>query len=535
MPTLEYPGQDDTPDPRTHDPDSRAEGSDGMDDSLRVEDEGQPWDQDGPAWDYEDPSWEHAAPYGDHADPPWDGADQADPAMADAMTAAPVTEQPTVDIGAIAPPVRARYVPSPVAYQPPRERRFDPARWLRGLAGIDERLLRYVWFERARHTALGGIILGTGLIAGLSMFLAINESLGYATWLNLIPAVIWFIFIVNLDRVLVSTMVGQGKRWGPFLMRLLLAMMFGFIIAEPLTIRIFQTAIEQHIRDERTQQLDDLRSSLLACNTKERVVGTASTPAGCDSYLLSFEKTPLAAEAELAQRQKDEQTLAATIAADGKELARLTDLARKECAGTSGPGLTGQAGYGPDCRDRNKDVANFIATHPAKANQDRLLATRADIATLTSQIGAAQTNFEATRDTLIAQRVQEARDHQGSIGLLERMRALHALAASTVALFIGTWAVRLFFVIADCLPVVVKFTGGNNEYDRIFRAQAANSVARYDQDLGIIRDEADAHVRMHRSDLELEVQEHRADVSIRRAEAVGRVAAHMLGENERAP
>jgi hypothetical protein len=421
-----------------------------------------------------------------------------------------------------------RFVPRPVPYEPPPVRRYDPGRWLRSLAGVDDRLLRQVWFERARHTALGGIILGTGLIAGLSMWTAINASFGYESLLHLLPALIWFVFIISLDRALVSTMFGSGRRWGAFLMRLALAVMFGFIIAEPLTIRIFNTAIEEHIRNERTQELADLQSNLLRCNTKEVANGTASPPSGCGNYLLSFEATPVANEGQLAALREEEAKLSATVVADGTELARLQDLQRQECAGTSGVGLTGQRGYGPECRDRGRDVDQFVATHPMEANNTRLADLRAQIATLTGDVAQAQAEFEQTRDELVAARVEEVRSHQGPIGLLERMNALHALAGTSTALFLGTWAVRLFFVLADCLPVVVKFSGGTSEYDKIVRAQASGSVRRHEQEMEILRTESEHHVRRHRSDLDLELQQIRADAALRRGEAVRRVSDHLL-------
>lgn len=456
----------------------------------------------------------------------------AEPVAAPDPVFAPEPSTPAVAAAAGAmtdPPPRPRFVPRPEPYDPPPARRFDVARWLRSLAGVDERLLRSVWFERARHTALGGIILGTGLIAGLSMWTALNAAFGYESLLHLLPALIWLIFIVSLDRALVSTMFGAGRRWGAFLMRLALAVMFGFIIAEPLTIRIFQTAIEEHIRDERTQELADLQSSLLACNSKEVATGTAPAPAGCATFLLSFDQTPIADEAQLTTLREEEAKLAATVTADDAELTRLTEIARQECAGTSGVGLTGERGYGPECRDRNRDVNNFTATHPMQANAGRLAALRAEIATLSGQVAQSQAAFEQTRDELIAARVEEVRSHQGPIGLLERMNALHELASTSAALFIGTWAVRLFFVLADCLPVVVKFSGGASEYDKVLRAQAAGSVRRHAQEVQILGAEADHHVQRHQAGLDLELQEHRAELSLRRGEAVQRVSDQLLG------
>ena len=140
----------------------------------------------------------------------------------------------------------------------------------------------------------------------------------------------------------------------------------------------------------------------------------------------------------------------------------------------------------------------------------------------------AQTEFEQTRDQLVAARVEEVRSHQGPIGLLERMNALHELAATSAALFIGTWAVRLFFVLADCLPVVVKFSGGSSEYDKIVRAQASGSVRRHAQEMELLRTEAEHHVRRHQADLDRELQDVRAEATLRRGEAVRKVSDHLL-------
>ena len=121
-------------------------------------------------------------------------------------------------------------------------------------------------------------------------------------------------------------------------MRVLMAVFFGVIIAEPLVLRIFQTAIEQHIRDERQQELADLRSKLLACNPQTAVPG-GEAPSGCEGYVLSFQTTPPGATmAELAARRADAVKLQSLMDADQKELSRINDLARRECVGDWGEG-----------------------------------------------------------------------------------------------------------------------------------------------------------------------------------------------------
>jgi hypothetical protein len=44
----------------------------------------------------------------------------------------------------------------------------------------------------------------------------------------------------------------------------------------------------------------------------------------------------------------------------------------------------------------------------------------------------------------------------------------------------------------------------------------------------ILRTESEHHVRRHRSDLDLELQQIRADAALRRGEAVRRVSDHLL-------
>ncbi|GGL46495.1 hypothetical protein GCM10014719_54690 [Planomonospora parontospora subsp. antibiotica] len=53
------------------------------------------------------------------------------------------------------------------------------------------------------------------------------------------------------------------------------------------------------------------------------------------------------------------------------------------------------------------------------------------------------------------------------VGLLERMRALHEVTAENAYLFGASWLFRLFLIIVDCLPVLVKLMGGSTTYDRM--------------------------------------------------------------------
>jgi len=399
-------------------------------------------------------------------------------------------------------------------------------RWIRVLAGVDEKLLDKVPQERARYTGLGGVVLGTATIAAFSMWFAITQLLGFSHPLVIVPVLIWFFFILNFDRWLVSSALGSGwrKRVPTLLMRVTMAFLFGVIIAEPIVLRVFQTAIEQHIRDEREQELADLRSKLLECNPLTTTPGGGTAAPGCEGYTLTFETTPGATIEELAARRADAAQLQAVIDTDTKELSRINDLARRECVGDSGPGLTGRFGVGPNCRRLRDEADTYAATHPIAPNLARLTALQTQISQLETKVSTGREDFERTRETQIAERVAELKSHQGNIGLLERMEALNELAKTNAALFLGIWAVRLFFILVDCMPVMVKFLGGTTTYDRLVDDRLASTARVHTRKLSTRYDEADAGARKRRAELDLEVQEHTAGLHMRLDDAVRELA-----------
>lgn len=402
-------------------------------------------------------------------------------------------------------------------------------RWIRVLAGVDERLLDRVPQERARYTGLGGVVLGTATIAAFSMWFAVSQLLGFSHPLIVVPVLVWFLFILNFDRWLVSGALGSGwrRRVPTLLMRIAMAFLFGVIIAEPIVLRVFQTAIEQHIRDEREQELADLRGKLLACNPLTTVPGGGAAPAGCEGHVLTFQTTPGATIEELAARRDDAQALRTVIDADAKELSRIEDLARRECVGDSGPGLTGRRGVGPNCRRLRQQADTYAATHSIAPNVVRLNALEAQISQLETKLSTSRETFEQAREAQIVERVAEVRSHQGSIGLLERMEALNELAKTNSALFLGIWAVRLFFVLIDCMPVVVKFLGGITAYDRLVDAQLASATTMHQAEVGTRHDEVAAGARKRRAELDLEVQEHTAGLHMRLDDAVRKLAERL--------
>lgn len=368
----------------------------------------------------------------------------------------------------------------------PDDRRHRLGRGLRWLAGVDEKLLAWVPAERARYTALGGVVLGTATIAAFSMSMALAEVLGGFHVLTLVPVLIWGVFIANLDRWLVSSSNGGwwGRRLALLLPRFLLAFAFGVVIAEPLVLRVFETAIEEHVHQARAHQVEALESALTRCNPEpnaDEAARAAARGPDCATHQLGLDTKFAAVRADLTSKRQTEKALDSTVQAWGREQARRDTLASNECAGTKAPGTTGKAGRGPECRQREQEAAGYRASHPVAGQEAKLDDVRDDIRDLEATLNSTQQNYEGDRTSAIQGKVSELRDSHGAIGLLERFAALDELTSSSAFLATAKWFIRIFFIAIDCLPVLVKFLSGQTYYDTLVEQHSQSAMSVYGQ------------------------------------------------------
>lgn len=418
---------------------------------------------------------------------------------------------------------------SPTSDQP-RSGRFDPARRLRALTGVDEDLLARIRYERSRYTALGGVVLGTAVVAAFSMWNFATEALGRVSFLALIPAVIWMLFILNLDRWLVTPQPNARRRAGPLLLRLMIALLLGVVVAEPLVLRIFATAVEEHITDGRNRDLDQLRSNLVRCNPVPS--GTdATTPEGCDRYVLSFGSTPGGQSDELAALRTDAAALQKRVDQDTKRLEAIDTEVRDECRLLIRNASTGLYQRTSECLRLREKAKDYRSTHRTEESERRLATMNGRISNIESKLTATRGTFLQARADGIGQRLAEERAQQKEIGVLERMRALHELASGNTVLFAGIWLVRALFVFLDALPVLVKFLSGESAYDRMLTSESNSAVKVHGEtvrlaerramaDIEIAQDVIEQEVRRSRAESDATHREHTAAMHIRVRQAV---------------
>jgi len=163
------------------------------------------------------------------------------------------------------------YRPRRPTTRPGSRQRFALGRRLRAVAGVDEELLDWVPEERARYTRLGAIILNTGLLAGLSLATALTTFLHVSLWIVLPVALVWAYVIVSFDGWLIASTHGvlSRSKWRMFLPRLVISLLMGAAIAEPLVLWVFDAAIHKNVLD--------VRQAMMAARDKERLYHKTDT------------------------------------------------------------------------------------------------------------------------------------------------------------------------------------------------------------------------------------------------------------------
>jgi hypothetical protein len=422
----------------------------------------------------------------------------------------------------------------------------SPSALLRKVAGVHEAVLNEVPHERPRYTALGGLLVGTAVMSIVSSFLALRWVID-ATPLAAFVAVVWGLMILTLDRWLVTSVNGNrgADRVWIYLPRMLMAVLIGVVIAEPLVLSVFDREIEEKIHTERIDTLAKSESSLRRCNP---VAGTAEAAqetdtAACQEYRLAL-PDPGVEMAALAAYQAQARDLETSLKADTKALAELESEARRECAGESGEGLTGKVGLGPNCHALLSEADQYRRTHDIDTKGRQLSVLRETIRQKQLKLSDVQVRSANRRDAAIETRLAEAKAADNGDGMVARLSALQRLTEENGTVAAATWLLRLLIVLIDVLPALARLLMGNTAYDRIIAYQAEQSirtqfvVAQNRRSLTLARERlmlerSELEIAIAREQFELDASIDRLLVDSRRASLISRRATELRGEGDR--
>ncbi|MBM7769887.1 hypothetical protein JOD54_000091 [Actinokineospora baliensis] len=381
------------------------------------------------------------------------------------------------------------------------------------LAGARPHVLRKAPGDLVRHAAMGGVLLTTAGLAGVSAFFALHSALGLSVPASAAAGVGWAVVVLNLDRMLVIGMGAVTGGWQRFLLalpRIALALVIGAVVSTPLVLRIFQPEINAELMgmraealEEGNRKLDEAFKSIKALTEQES--GLRAVIEGRD--------LPAAA--------KDADVIRAQQRYDAAETTYRKAQAEAECEldGTCG---TGRPGVGDSQRQKQREADD------AKADRDRALAELNRVTAeaekrirdgQTSAVEAAKAKLpDVQRDLRVAQerkRVAESETadaENGNTGLMARMTALERLSDKNTAAAQARLFLFLLFLCIEILPVLVKLitsVGTKSLYDRM--------VDRADDDADNVDEQqvaADRAVRDMEDKAKLDLAQQRVDAQI---------------------
>ncbi|WP_017600522.1 DUF4407 domain-containing protein [Nocardiopsis lucentensis] len=405
---------------------------------------------------------------------------------------------------------------------PPR----GPGWLLRRLTGVDEDLLDLVPEERSRYTLQGLVVVGTATLAGLAVFVALDRFTTTPGLLLVPAALFWAGLILVFDCWLLSTTQGvkESRRPGVFLGRVILTVVISLVVAEPLLLYVFRPSVEQEVEVTRQREEDAYRSALERCNPMS---GDQSTDPDCtQEYLLTVGDSTLSADrSALADAVAERDRVREQVEELQEELAERQELARMECGGESGAGLTGRVGEGPNCQRLRQEADGFEESSRLASHQANLLELNDTVEELTNDAGDATTEFAVARAELIDAKVEERAAEEGEHGVIDEMAALHELSRNSVYVLAGVILLRLLLVAVDLLPILTKVLSPTSTYDELYTAQRALRADSHSQTVRIARKRTEVATDREIGELEAVQAEHRSVIERRmRAEEVRRRA-----------
>ncbi|MGO2746068.1 DUF4407 domain-containing protein [Microbacterium sp.] len=378
--------------------------------------------------------------------------------------------------------------PAPAKVKKPKRPRRERAprtpgsrlRTLAILGGADGEILDRVPGETPRFVQMFFVLAGTALVSAISMVFALTTGVGAVIWLAVPLAIVWALVIFNLDRFLTSTMTSTRnvlKLIGLALPRVIMAMIIGFVVAEPLVLQVFHNDINREVAATNIVQAQSDQDALESGPEKvaldeasERVAALENQAAtgivaGTDSSSAS-ESAAQATVDDLTAKMADQQGVIDQARALYQcELTGEGAGTVPGCTGVSGDGASsdaaqaqlGQAQQTYDAlaaqlRDANAGLES--AGTAAKENTSSSETRNRDEAT--SKLPAARDSYDQALAAYNARADSIAQGNAGATGLLSQISGLNRLSEKEPTILWAHWLIAALFFMIELLPVLVK-------------------------------------------------------------------------------
>lgn len=417
----------------------------------------------------------------------WDGSGWTDE-QSRIEPSIPMPPPPTIEppIVPTEPPQKAARIaaemPEPKPWKLTPTRRF-----LIFASGAVPRLLLKAPTDIPGMLALGAIVTSVGIIAATSMTFALSMAFNTSLLAVAPLGLAWGAIIFNLDRWLLASARKMPNIFADFcamLPRFLLALLIGVVVSEPLVLRVFESAIEEQLAEQRSEKVTA---------AGERLKEAQALVEDNQVEIERLRNLPAPVIPELQQKREEISELQAAIDAakakyDQAQLELTTEI--------EGLSVTGQSGCGPVCRQKTeaRNIAQSEYERIFQRNAPQIDQIRADITGLEEAQRQKNAEFEADINAKIAQLNEESARVQAAAqaaydremedrpaGILERMSALHEVEKKNGTLRAAHWALAGMLIALDVLPVLGKFLnnrGPKRVYDMLIEAEEDDMAAR---------------------------------------------------------
>jgi hypothetical protein len=276
----------------------------------------------------------------------------------------------------------------------------------------------------ATQAALGIFVFFTALLAFGAAYYTLSTVNAKSSWATSI-AIAWAIFIFFLDREIVG---GLDKMTA--LVRPVLSLFIGTIVAIPIELWVFQERVDQDLQrqylQDNKQPLDELH----------------------------------AAESQLEQRRAGLQTGLAELRKQEADWGRTMD---QELAGRMAPGRTGIQGAGPVFQN---------AEHQQAAIRQRIEDVRREQEELERSLAADSERVEKQFQHVEIGKVTD---------FVTRYEAMDRVIHSSSALYRLSWIITLTFILIEMTPALLKLLTPHVDYHHLASAEIRENVTRIDE------------------------------------------------------
>jgi Domain of unknown function (DUF4407) len=351
--------------------------------------------------------------------------------------------------------------------------------FLYGVAGARPEILEQCPTERLKFESLGWAILITSGLATISMWFALTSAMGFNPIVSVVPALVWGVVIMGIDRWLVTSMPPDGsRRFAIAAPRIVLAVLLGTLISTPFVLRIFQSEINAQITVIKQQRASAFLAQQAHSQVAAQVTYWRNDVANLEKVIDSGGVVPLnpAADPEVQSLTKQRT---AEVALEQKYYHQW------QCQLYGGPGCP--AGNGPLAQASEASYHQAAAqvqtlTTEIQARESQLSAT--DTASKQARLQQATSSLPAAERQLAAAQARETTlqanfdaKNEATNGLLIRLQALSQLSNNDFTVSAARFLLFLLFLVIECLPVTVKLLQRPGNYEKILQVAAAREFA----------------------------------------------------------